>query len=139
MNPRQYAFEEHPHVHSNKRDIDTAQFVRRGVLYGDPEQSRLRWDNPDEAPTEKVGMLFMGYMTQIGAQFLKMLVNWVPGRDFPQKDSGADPLLGSGGAWDWSAHPELLDSKPLPLSRFVTSKGAAFFVVPPLCWLKTCT
>ena len=82
-------------------------------------------------------MLFMGYMALVGAQFLKMLVTWGPDPDFPQGGSRADALFGGGGKpWEWPQRPKLAKPEPIALGHFVKSKGAAFFVVPPLRWLK---
>jgi deferrochelatase/peroxidase EfeB len=138
MNPRQNKFKDHPHEQAERTIQKSAQFVRRGVLYGDEQQVRLDWPSPAEAPQEKVGLLFMGYMARTGAQFLKMYFNWGPESQFPQRDSGPDALLGGGGKlWAWPQHKELTDpANPLTLGQFITSKGAGFFIVPPLKWLR---
>lgn len=137
MNPRQNKLYDDPHLEARRKEQKGTQFMRRGVLYGDESRVKLAWDNPADAPEREVGLLFMGYMSQTGAQFLKMFFNWGPDADFPQSESGSDPLLGGGGQpWSWTPHPKLAEPAPVTLGQLVTSKGLAFFVVPRIDWLR---
>lgn len=138
MNPRQNKLHGRPHDQARRDEQKRTQFVRRGVLYGDPAGVRLHWDKPENAPGGGVGMLFTGYMTLVGDQFLKMLVTWGPDTDFPQRQSAADPLFGGGGkVWSWLPHPKLAKPKAVVLPEFVRSKGLAYFMIAPLHWLRS--
>lgn len=136
MNPRQDHFTGLPHAHANPDLHRDAQMVRRGVVYGPASKLKVRWDDPAKAPTGGVGLLFMGYMSSVGGQFLNMFRMWAPDERFPQYGSGVDGLLNAGSApWIWPAY-ETVSTPPIPRASFVTTKGAGFFMIPPVSWLK---
>ena len=59
------------------------RLLRRGIPFGAPY--------PD--PSDK-GLLFLAYMTSIERQFEYVFKNWINRSDFPESDSGADPIIG---------------------------------------------
>jgi deferrochelatase/peroxidase EfeB len=135
MNPRQ-DFDGHGNrIAATRAEQLRRQFMRRGVVYGDEDRLRLRWHNPENAPAAGVGLLFIGYMSDIGGQFVEIHRHWALVHAFPSgKDEGADPMFEPGAAakWRWSAEPAL--SVELK-GRLVTPKGGVYFLVPCLTWL----
>lgn len=127
MNPRQIFPRISDHSMNQRENQKLAQFVRRGMVYGDEMALRASWrDNPAAAPTGGCGLLFMGYMNAVGGQFLQMLQSWAGSEEFPKIPSGSDPLVRPAGKWTWPQHEGL--EIPTP-QAFVTGRGAGYFVV----------
>ncbi|WP_438480674.1 Dyp-type peroxidase [Oleiharenicola lentus] len=134
MNPRQNRRDPDVHPMAGRKQQKEAQFVRRGVVFGPLEKLRVDWPSPEAAPTDGVGLLFMGYMTSLGGQFMQMHLAWAPEKEFPVKGGGVDPLFATEQSpqWAWPQHTQCAQS----FSRFVTPLGGAFFLVPSLRWLR---
>ena len=122
----------------DRERLVTAQFVRRSVVYDEgrqlPARSKSDYKEGDTI-TGGVGLLFMGYMRDIAGQFELMNRSWFRDLDFPQAGTGlSDPIvegpLGAPGVWEWNG------VKVNGLSRFVKSRGGAYFYVPSIAWLK---
>lgn len=117
-------------------DARNIQFVRRGLVYGDPEKLTLH--GPDW-PTGDVGLWFIGYMRDIEEQFREMQARWLRDRNFPSSNGDAlpDPLLFGGGeksaTWAW-ARGDRKTCVP-GLSKFVRLRGGEYFYVPTINWL----
>jgi Dyp-type peroxidase family len=121
-----------------------AQFVRRSVVYDEDGQLPcLASANYREGDAIKggVGLLFMGYMTDIHGQFERLQLQWMNKPSFPFDDSRrkgvVDPLLfgplGKPLPWNWNG----TEVCPGNLSPFVTSRGGAYFYVPSISWMKS--
>ncbi len=109
-----------------------AQFVRRGMLFG----AQPFWP-PPAAAEKPTGLLFLAYMADISGQFEKLQAEWFRGGEFPVPGTDQpDPLLfGSdfpGNAWSWPAR----GISGIPIERFVTPLGGAYFFVPSVSWLQ---
>lgn len=117
-------------------DARHIQFVRRGLVYGDPKKLTLH--GPDW-PTGDVGLWFIAYMRDIEEQFREMQARWMRDRNFPSSNGDAlpDPLLFGGGeksaTWAW-ARGDRKTCVP-GLSRFVRLRGGEYFYVPTIKWL----
>lgn len=140
----------------NRGDMG-ALFVRRSMVYDTFNQLPERLP-PDEAGTYKnhfgeeieggVGLLFMGYMSSIDTQFIRMQQQWFGTANFPVGgtnfgDALIRPLAYSGAEgikWVWpipSPGQESFQADPIPASKPqpVMSRGGAYFYIPPLAWL----
>lgn len=112
------------------------QFVRRGLVYGTGGNTRY---DPDAAPPDDTGLLFVGYMAEIADQFEIMQANWLSQAEAKADPaSHPDPILFGGRPgnrqWSW---PELGPGEPsLPLPAFVETRGGSYLFVPPRRWLR---
>ena len=123
----------------HRADQKAAQFARRGMVYGDPRQLKAFWADWTRAPKGGVGLLFLGYMSDITMQFLMMHRLWALDPRFPTNGhDGTDPLFnvprepGAPFEWTWPRHGLRVKLK----ARFVTPVGGAYFLVPSLRWLR---
>lgn len=114
-----------------------AQFVRRSAVYDEagrlPRRASERYAG-GETITGGVGLLFMGYMRDIQAQFERMQLQWFSDPDFPVRGAGlADPLIRGAlaGAPDWRWNGVTVPG----LAKFVSSRGGAYFYMPSMAWL----
>jgi deferrochelatase/peroxidase EfeB len=124
----------------------TTQFVRRGTVYD--KNNLLPTPPPADYPKgvnitagDEVGLLFMAYMANISVQFFPMQMNWFARNDFPFPGTNLGDaimrptaVLDENGraSWPW---PSLPNGTPA-LSRFVTTRGGAFFYAPAIGWMK---
>ncbi len=150
----------HAHIRKSNPRIDTsgntnldALFVRRSAVYDPhhrlPAPGKLK---PEEAATypegdritagSEVGLLFMGYMSSIGDQFVRMQRDWFANPTFPVTGTNfGDPLLrpqATGQDWTWQPAPgaPAIDA-PVPANfQPVAPKGGAYFYVPSIAWLS---
>ena len=75
------------------KDIKEAKIVRRGIPYDDrSEDMRKSQKENNEFPKEDVGLLFMCYQRNISTQFEKIQQGFRKDKDFPEKESGIDPI-----------------------------------------------
>jgi Dyp-type peroxidase family len=118
--------------------------ARRGQTYGQ------RTDDPDAdlppgaRPTGGVGLLFMAFNVDVGAQFDFVQNVWVNNPGFPNPNGGAAPgpdlVIGQGsrseGTWFpiWDAAASLT-AEAVP--QAVTMKGGEYFFMPSLEFLRT--
>lgn len=117
-----------------------AQFVRRGMVYGDKTTLERAAALGDDAPDGGLGLLFVGYMSDIARQFFAMHMHWALDNRFPTAgEDGTDPLFNlprdlqpQPMEWTWPAY----DLRVRLRARFVTPVGGAYFFVPSLRWLK---
>lgn len=122
-----------PREWQNTRDT---QFVRRSVIYDSTGQ--LDRSGPPY-PQNGVGMLFLGYMSEIGRQFMAMHKSWMMQAQFPKVTGtphGLDPLLfggREGPAWNWKQGDRATEVRGL--ASFVTARGGAYFYLPAKTWL----
>ncbi len=91
----------------NESDTQTHRLLRRGIPFGKPLASgcpvhpgRLRdtfstwWENIASNEPSDRGLLFLAYQTSIVRQFEFVTKQWVNDPNFPDPDSGHDPILG---------------------------------------------
>jgi deferrochelatase/peroxidase EfeB len=137
-----------------ERPVDERRhfFPRRGQTYG------LRWDDPndyriDDKPENGVGLLFMAFNSDIGAQFVytqRMFANATPELAIPESPFGlADMLAGQGrrpAIVEWpvswgggDAEQVSLDAKRTApcFDSFVSMRGGEYFFMPSLAFLET--
>jgi deferrochelatase/peroxidase EfeB len=134
MNPRQIFSRIGGHEMADRRNQKQAQFVRRGMVFGDEQALRPDWrHDPEGAPPGGCGLLFLGYMSAVGGQFLQMLQAWAGADDFPKIPAGADPLVVSAENWRWPQYEGV--EVPTP-DAFVTGRGVSYFVVLTLPVLR---
>jgi Dyp-type peroxidase family len=140
----------------NESSTQTHRLLRRGIPYGKPymggcpvHPDRLLdtvttwWDSiVKNAPTDR-GLLFLAYQTSIERQFEFVTNAWVNNPNFPDPDSGHDPILGQ------SQDPTTRDrtmvlqaenpannaSIPLPTDWVIPTGGGDFFT-PSLSGIK---
>ncbi len=141
-----------PTAHSDVKNSLNGLFVRRSAVY-DTYRQLPPGSTIDDASagdylsrTGKdieghVGLLFMGYMSAIRDQFVRMQMSWFGDLEFPLAGTRLnDPVVrpretvkGSDiPSWRW---PTLGDA-PVELKESVTPKGGAYFYMPSITWLE---
>lgn len=150
-----------PGTHPDTFDAISALFVRRSAVYDTYAQlppSKVITDDPSKnrsvqsgsyerrgrgAITKGVGLLFMGYMGNIGSQFQELQMDWFGNANFPFVDSGViDPVVRhdmtvTGGKsepprWTWK---QQFPDVSVRLPKAITPRGGAYFYVPSITWL----
>ena len=110
--------------------------ARRGITYGRRESIV----DPQDEPTQGVGLLFMAYQSSLENQFEFTQASWANNENFLNSASGGaiatgrDPIIGEGGVstlrhhkvWD-NAAGGTVDA---PFGGFVTLKGGEYFFAP---------
>ncbi|HEY0463590.1 MAG TPA: hypothetical protein VGC79_05250 [Polyangiaceae bacterium] len=115
------------------------RIVRRGIPYGQVPIPPWEDQPLDERPTAGVGLLFGCFQASIGRQFAFIQERWVNRTDFPDGDTGIDPILGTPKAGDqnrWNLGWGSTDSKTIEFGRFVSMKGGEFFFAPSMPFLS---
>jgi Dyp-type peroxidase family len=99
--------------------------ARRGIPYGGPVD-KVAWSQPERLPSEGVGLLFMAYMADIGAQYeaIQVAANGSGQRD-------RDPLIGQRSTAAASYAAASPGSAPL-----VRLRGGGYFFVPSPAFLR---
>lgn len=130
----------HAHVRKSNPKSGAAseviRIIRRGIPYGD------RTADLSDQPESGVGLLFMSYQASITSQFEHILRNWCNDIDYPQFETGIDPLIGQrikgnqaqlwNKGWNTGRHMKVAFS----LRDVVRLKGGAYFFAPAISWLK---
>lgn len=99
-------------------------FARRGVTYGERQIGNA--GEFTDFPSAGVGLHFMAYMRDIGAQFEHMQKLWFNRPDFPPgANEGLDPLVGC----DYN------QNIPPDMNPVVRTMGGEYFFAPPLSLL----
>jgi Dyp-type peroxidase family len=115
------------------------RIVRRGITYGE------RDPNLNDRPSAGVGILFLCYQKNIKAHFEFIQSQWANNPNFPEEETGIDPLIGQPengqvGQHRWPARWDDPRAKhrpfPLPQKRFVTLKGGEYFFAPSKHFLR---
>ncbi len=117
---------------SSERDHIMA---RRGITYGKRKQTGGQFQ---DAPTSRVGLLFMAYQSDLQNQFEFTQGSWANNEGFLLAGTGTDPLIGQGGisaqehpaGWNDAAAPK--DSSLF--ANFVSMKGGEYFFSPSLAF-----
>jgi Dyp-type peroxidase family len=121
-------------VDAAEASTQSHRMMRRGSAFG----SEL---NPDEAltgeTTEKRGLLFACYVTDIANQFEFVQEQWVNNANFVQPNAGVDAIIGQsdppGQLPFTGGMPFSGGQKPqLQLNRFVHMEGGEYFFAPSL-------
>ncbi|MER2264374.1 Dyp-type peroxidase [Methylobacterium oxalidis] len=134
--------------------------VRRGIPFTDVERAASPFELPEAEtfeefkervqpllPTGGVGLLFMAYNRDLGAQFEFTQKLWANNTNFPfapPGPHGIDPVIGQGAnlprdqklpvRWDDASAGSRDD---LPFSGFVTMRGGEYFFSPSLTFLRS--
>jgi Dyp-type peroxidase family len=127
------------------------RLLRRGIPFGPMLQDVA---NGAQSDTNERGLLFVGYMASIEAQFEHLMRRWFNAPDFPATlppsltphDAGLDPVLS--GAMNNPTGPRRLEyaTQPTPavpqhqavdIARFVTMKGGGYFFAPSINHIAT--
>lgn len=88
--------------------------------------------------SEGLGLLFMGYNSDLSNQFEYMQKRWANDSDYSQPGVGLDPIAGQGVGitQQWPRVWGEPDRAALQLGRFVSLKGGEYFFAPPISFLK---
>jgi Dyp-type peroxidase family len=151
--PNNFTYDDDPDGHKcpfqahirkvNRRIKGIRRIVRRGITYGTREKEPK--DNPslEELPTRGVGILFLCYQKNIGDQFEYLQREWASESNFPEEETGIDPVIGqpeqgktSCQKWraEWGNSRE--EPKSFAFHSFVTLKGGEYFFAPSIYFLK---
>jgi Dyp-type peroxidase family len=105
-----------------------SRIVRRSIPYGRPGES-------------EVGLLFLCYQSDIGAQFELIQNNWCNFPHFPVLRIGRDPLIGQKNSWDhfeeqaWPSPDERDGIRRFGFPQCVELRGGEYFFAPSLSFL----
>jgi Dyp-type peroxidase family len=120
-----------------KGGLDGRRIMRRGVPFGPPLDQTLTDAGEGEEPTR--GLVFVGYQSDLVAQFEFVQRNWVDHDDFPDRDPqvGRDGVIGRDSTVGFPAEP-LGPSAcvSLSLKQFVRTEGALYAFTPSLSALR---
>ena len=101
------------------------RIARRGITY-------------EGRPGEKPGLLFMSYQKSISCQFEVLQGQWANGLDFPNKNTGIDPLIGQMIVGEqqqqWPGRES--DKVAFSFQDVVALKGGEYFYAPSISYLK---
>jgi Dyp-type peroxidase family len=107
-----------------------ARIARRGIPYGQPGD-------------EEVGLLFLCYQSDVGAQFELIQNNWFNFPHFPVLHVGRDPIVGQQNSWDhfegqaWPAGTGGAEVQRFGFPQCVDFRGGEYFFAPSLSFLRT--
>ncbi len=120
-------------------DEKNHRIVRRGITYGTRDVAPSDDQTFDQMPTEKVGLLFMCFQSNIANQFAFMQKLWANNEDFVDTGVGIDPVVGQnpgGGDQKWNKTWGQSTTVNFNFRDFVKFKGGEFFFAPSLPFLK---
>lgn len=83
-----------------------------------------------DSKTPKPGLLFMCINADIERQFEFIQQTWLLGPNFHDLDNEADPIVGSDGTGSFTVRTNTGPVRMSAISRFVTTRGGAYFFVP---------
>jgi Dyp-type peroxidase family len=117
--------------------LDGHRIMRRGVPYG-PLMDDAGGDVADADVSR--GLVFVGYQSDLVAQFEFVQRNWVQSEDFPERDPkpGRDGVLGLEGTVSFPAErlgPTACAA--LDMRQFVRTEGAVYAFAPSLSALRS--
>ena len=143
VNPRHAAPFERSHI-MPRRGIPFTETPRRVHPSDLPDAKSLADFDQTIAPllpTGGVGLLFMAYNRSLADQFVFTQQTWANNQNFPNGNSGIDPIIGQGpGAAVAQSWPDGWDQPKPPVafgfSGFVTMRGGEYFFAPSLTFLK---
>ena len=124
VNPR-----DHPTDDGSANTTLRFQMLRRGIPFGPA------W--PGHPDDQERGLIFLSYQTSIAKQFRHLMTRWVKSPTQPL-DGGIDPIIGPPPVTG-RVLKMTVDGKAVRLNlpgRFVTTTGAAYFLVPGIKALR---
>ncbi len=125
---------------SNQDEFDIGAFVKQLI---DSILSLLGLKSDEPAPDGSRGLLFLAYQTSIERQFEFVTGTWVNDPNFPDSNSGHDPILGQNGTSAdrvrtcvfQASQPEDNASIRLPVD-WVIPTGGGYFFTPSISALR---
>ncbi len=113
-----------------EEDTQTHRLLRRGIPFG---PSYVEGSSASDAafPRDR-GLLFLAYQWSIERQFEHVQRRWVNDPDFPEDDSGQDPVIAQSPATGSFSLPGGRPDHVALMSRFVTTTGGDYFLQPSL-------
>ncbi len=144
------------HAHIRKSNTRTnghkiaknkGRIVRRGMTYDQRGKygSNVRYQNPqetssfDDLPTIDVGLLFLCYQSDIKEQFEEIQSKIANNINFPEINTGIDPLIGNNDTivnQSWPIEWDKAKTRKHFLGDLVTLKGGEYFFAPSISFLK---
>jgi len=127
------------HAHIRKvrpRVFYRDRIVRRSVPYGPYDPAANERTDPPETGS---GLLFLCYQRNIQAQFGGAQKDWANRVDFPDPDTGKDPVIGQGWsstAQNWPVEWGGKATVPFQLGNYVTLKGGGYFFAPSVTYFE---
>ena len=112
-----------------RKNLVAAQPVRRGATYDPGKQLVAAEAGTAPWPDGEVGLLFLAYMRDLGAQFEQAHTHWAPDDGFPEP-GGADPVLAPAPTLKFGG----IDLPPMP--RVIRRRGGVYLYAPSLPWLR---
>jgi Dyp-type peroxidase family len=131
-------------VHPRRQDGLKPLIVRRGVTYDERPKESKADPSGKNWPSTGVGILFMCYQKNIRENFEFIQREWASNPDFPQPETGVDPIIGrpktvEAGEQRWPAKwgEQNQDLKSFSFPEVVTFKGGEYFFAPSIYFLQT--
>jgi Dyp-type peroxidase family len=118
--------------------------ARRGQTYGERSDDPSDESAPDTRPSGGVGLLFMAFNVEFGAQFEFTQSRWVNNPGFPKVPAGnpapgLDPVIGQGPR-PRPSYPNHWGVNQLqevdPVAQAVRMRGGEYFFMPSLAFIK---
>jgi Dyp-type peroxidase family len=115
------------------------RIVRRGIPYGDPAPLNGDLSN---LPETGIGLLFQCCQADLGEQFEFLQRMWASNANFPNLESGMDPLIGqpANGAVRRLDFPDPWGESSratFSFHSFVSMKGGEYFFAPSISFLRS--
>lgn len=120
-------------------EFKSHMIVRRGIPFGQRDVNTDIDPSIPQMPIDGVGLLFMCHQASIVKQFEFLQASWINDPNFPEANTGTDPLLGQGMLSKGKFPKVWNDKKSLtlkPFESFVEMKGGEYFFAPSLGFLK---
>ncbi len=120
--------------------------ARRGIPFGRREVTPEIESQPEQFPTDGVGLLFMSFQTDLANQFEFIQKNWANLSSFPfsnPSNSGVDPIIGQGGTpadrqYKWfKKYGDASVVVTQGFESFIKMRGGQYFFAPSIDGLKS--
>lgn len=147
-NPRDWALGANPM--ESMRLANLHRIMRRGRPYGDPVTDTLdpaeMLDAGANAPANPRGLNFLCFNASIERQFEFVQQQWVNNSQMVSLVADSDPLMGrpngpqdgvGGSAPNFTVQQDPLRQRCTGLSEFITVRGSAYFLMPPVGALRS--
>ncbi|MFJ4192403.1 Dyp-type peroxidase [Kitasatospora sp. NPDC089509] len=110
---------------------DERRLIRRGIPFGPAfDPAAAQGTKGTDAPR---GLVFVSYQADLERQFEFLQRSWINNANFPQNQSGADPVIGKRGDVRFDT---ARGSVPLTFDAFVRTEGALYAFTPAITTLR---